>query len=63
MDNNKASLWLTLGPYRMQKMKSAQKHQAVKKGAAFKSLGANKSYEINGGGQEMAAMILIAVHY
>ena len=36
--------------------------QAVKKGAALKSLG-EKSCEIKGGGQQMAAMMLILINF
>ena len=51
---------LVLGPYKVQNgVKPTQKQPSCKKnGAALKCLG-EKSCEIQGGGQEMAAMMLI----
>ena len=57
--NLKVSHRLVLRPYKVQKgVKSTQNSQAVKNGAALKSLG-EKTCEIKGGGQEMAAMMLM----
>ena len=54
---------LVLGLYKVQKdVKSTQKSQAMKNGAALNSLG-EKSCEIKGGGQEMAAMMLILKNF
>ena len=57
--NLKVSHRLVFGPYKVQKeVKSTQNSHAVKKWCSLKILG-EKSCEIKGGGQEMAAMILI----
>ena len=50
-----------MGPYKVQKeVKSTQNSQAVKNGAALKSLD-EKTCEIKGGGKEMAAMMLMLI--
>ena len=55
---------LVLGPYKVQKgVKSTQKQPSCEKnGAALKNLG-EKSCEFKGGGQEMAAMMLMLKNF
>ena len=51
-----------MGPYKEVKSTQKKNSQVVKNGAALKSLG-EKGCEIKGGGQEIAAMMLMLINF